>query len=98
MGLKMPRSAMIKESLLSVRGQTFVLLLCDRAGWWRLVAVGRWMRHECYGGDGKQPERLNAEGFSPRALSRGWSVSATLGMPAYPRKAYEGRENSRQGR
>ena len=37
MGLKMPRSAMIKESLLSARGQTFVLLLCDRAGWWRLV-------------------------------------------------------------
>ena len=50
------------------------------------------------GGVGIQPERLNAEGFSPRALSRGWSVSATLGMPYDPRKASEGRENSRQGR
>ena len=36
---------------------------------------------------GIQPERLNAEGFSPRALSRGWSVSATLGMPYDPRKS-----------
>ena len=96
MGLKMPRSAMIKESLLSVLGQTFVLLLCDRAGWWRLVAVGRWMRHECYGGDGKQPERLNAEGFSPSAFSRGLSVSATPGTVAAPGKASEGRESCRQ--
>ena len=29
--------------------------------------------------EGIQPERLNAEGFSPSALSRGVSVSATLG-------------------
>ena len=50
------------------------------------------------GGVGVQPERLNAEGFSPRALSRGWSVSATLGMPYDPRKASERRESSRQGR
>ena len=28
---------------------------------------------------GIQPERLNAEGFSPSARSRGWSVSATPG-------------------
>ena len=39
------------------------------------MAVGRWMRHECYGGDGKQPERLNAEGFSPSAFSRGGASS-----------------------
>ena len=50
------------------------------------------------GGVGIQPERLNAEGFSPRALSRGWSVSVTLGMPYDPRKASERRESSRQGR
>ena len=31
------------------------------------------------GGDGIQPERLNAEGDSPSALSRGLSVSATPG-------------------
>ena len=30
-------------------------------------------------GGGIQPERLNAEGFSPSALSRGLSVSATPG-------------------
>ena len=39
------------------------------------------------GGVGIQPERLNAEGFSPRALSRGLSVSATLGMPYDPKKS-----------
>ena len=48
------------------------------------------------GGVGIQPERLNAEGFSPRALSRGWSVSVTLGLPYDPRKASERRESSRQ--
>ena len=37
--------------------------------------------------EGNQPERLNAEGDSPRALSRGWSVSATLGMPYDPRNS-----------
>ena len=37
--------------------------------------------------EGIQPERLNAEGFSPSALSRGLSVSATLGMPYDPRKS-----------
>ena len=31
-----------------------------------------------------QPERLNAEGFSLSALSRGLSVSATLGIPTTP--------------
>ena len=40
-----------------------------------------------YRGGGIQPERLNAEGDSPRALSRGWSVSATLGMPYDPRNS-----------
>ena len=34
-----------------------------------------------------QPERLNAEGFSLSALSRGWSVSATPGMPTTPKKS-----------
>ena len=38
------------------------------------------------GGGGNQPERLNAEGFSPSARSRGWSVIATHGMPAIPGK------------
>ena len=33
-----------------------------------------------------QPERLNAEGFSPSALSRGLSVSATLGIPTTPKE------------
>ena len=47
---------------------------------------------------GIQPERLNAEGFSPRALSRGWSVSATLGMQGNKEKASERRESSRQGK
>ena len=47
--------------------------------------------------NGIQPERLNAEGFSPSALSRGLSVSATPGMPSSSRKASERRENSRQG-
>ena len=49
------------------------------------------------GCEGIQPERLNAEGFSPSALSRGLSVSATPGMPSSSRKASERRENSRQG-
>ena len=35
---------------------------------------------------GIQPERLNAEGESPSALSRGLSVSATHGMPNIPEK------------
>ena len=35
---------------------------------------------------GVQPERLNAEGFSPSALSRGWSVSATPGTPTTKEK------------
>ena len=39
------------------------------------------------GCEGIQPERLNAEGFSPSALSRGWSVSVTLGIPYDPRKS-----------
>ena len=46
------------------------------------------------GGGGNQPERLNAEGFSPSARSRGWSVSATLGMPTIPGKASEVRESA----
>ena len=50
------------------------------------------------GDGGIQPERLNAEGFSPRALSRGWSVSVTLGMQGNKEKASERRESSRQGR
>ena len=33
-----------------------------------------------------QPERLNAEGFSPSALSRGVSVSATPGIPTTPKE------------
>ena len=33
-----------------------------------------------------QPERLNAEGFSPSALSRGLSVSATPGIPTTPKE------------
>ena len=37
--------------------------------------------------EGIQPERLNAEGFSPSGRSRGWSVSVTPGMPTSPRKA-----------
>ena len=44
-----------------------------------------------------QPERLNAEGFSLSALSRGWSVSATLGMKGNKEKASERRESSRRG-
>ena len=35
---------------------------------------------------GIQPERLNAEGFSPSACSRGWSVSATPGIPTTPKE------------
>ena len=35
---------------------------------------------------GIQPERLNAEGFSPSALSRGLSVSATPGIPTTPKE------------
>ena len=46
---------------------------------------------------GIQPERLNAEGFSPSALSRGWSVSATPGVPAIIVKASGRRESSCQG-
>ena len=49
------------------------------------------------GGVGIQPERLNAEGFSPSALSRGWSVSVTLGMPGTNGKASGGRESCRRG-
>ena len=49
------------------------------------------------GGDGIQPERLNAEGDSLRALSRGWSVSVTPGIPSSPRKASERRESSSRG-
>ena len=45
--------------------------------------------------DGIQPERLNAEGDSPSARSRGLSVSATPGIPSSPRKG--GRESSRRG-
>ena len=33
-----------------------------------------------------QPERLNAEGDSPSALSRGLSVSATPGIPTTPKE------------
>ena len=47
---------------------------------------------------GIQPERLNAEGFSPRALSRGLSVSVTLGMHGNKEKASERRESSRLGK
>ena len=46
---------------------------------------------------GIQPERLNAEGFSPSALSRGLSVSATPGIPAPLKKASGGREISCHG-
>ena len=38
---------------------------------------------------GIQPERLNAEGFSPSAFSRGLSVSATPGIPAPLKKRLE---------
>ena len=48
------------------------------------------------GGLGIQPERLNAEGFSPSALSRGLSVSVTLGMQGNKEKASERRESSRK--
>ena len=44
-----------------------------------------------YCGWGIQPERLNAEGDSPSALSRGLSVSATPGMPSSSRKAKDAR-------
>ena len=47
--------------------------------------------------EGIQPERLTAEGFSPSALSRGWSVSATPGVPAIIVKASGRRESSCQG-
>ena len=46
---------------------------------------------------GIQPERLNAEGFSPSAFSRGLSVSATPGIPAPLKKASGGREISCHG-
>ena len=36
--------------------------------------------------EGIQPERLNAEGDSPSALSRGLSVSATPGIPTTPKE------------
>ena len=36
---------------------------------------------------GIQPERLNAEGDSPSALSRGLSVSAPPGIPATKKKS-----------
>ena len=49
----------------------------------------------CSGAEGNQPERLNAEGVSPSALSRGLSVSATPGILSSPRKG--GRESSRYG-
>ena len=35
---------------------------------------------------GIQPERLNAEGDSLSACSRGWSVSATPGIPTTPKE------------
>ena len=38
---------------------------------------------------GNQPERLNAEGDSPSAFSRGWSVSVTPGMPVLKEKRLE---------
>ena len=38
------------------------------------------------GSEGIQPKMLNARGGSPSALSRGLSVSATLGMQATKRK------------
>ena len=38
---------------------------------------------------GIQPERLNAEGDSPSAFSRGWSVSVTPGMPVLKEKRLE---------
>ena len=42
----------------------------------------------CRGGmRGIQPERLNAEGDSPSALSRGLSVSATPGTPTSTKKS-----------
>ena len=46
---------------------------------------------------GIQPERLNAEGFSPSAFSRGLIVSATPGIPAPLKKASGGREISCHG-
>ena len=36
-----------------------------------------------------QPERLNAEGDSPSAFSRGWSVSVTPGMLVLKEKRLE---------
>ena len=38
---------------------------------------------------GIQPERLNAEGDSLSALSRGWSISVTPGMPVLKEKRME---------
>ena len=38
---------------------------------------------------GIQPERLNAEGDSLSALSRGWSISVTPGMPVLKEKRLE---------
>ena len=37
--------------------------------------------------EGNQPERLNAEGNSPSACSRGLSASATPGIPTTPKKS-----------
>ena len=41
------------------------------------------------GMQGIQPERLNAEGDSPSAFSRGWSVSVTPGMLVLKEKRLE---------
>ena len=65
-------------------------------GYWHHLAVMR-LFAAIISREGIQPERLNAEGFSPSARSRGWSVSVTPGIPSSTRKASERRENTRQG-
>ena len=65
-------------------------------GYWHHLAVMR-LFAAIISREGIQPERLNAEGFSPSALSRGWSVSVTPGIPSSPRKASERRESSCRG-
>ena len=74
----------------------FFAAVCGGFRWGRTSRTSQTYRTNC-GCEGIQPERLNAEGFSPRALSRGWSVSVTLGMQGNKEKASERRENSRLG-
>ena len=57
-------------------------------GYWHHLAVMR-LFAAIISREGIQPERLNAEGFSPSALSRGWSVSVTPGMIVLKEKRLE---------